>query len=391
MAEKGKTTKSTTKSRNYGEGSIYLRNDGRFVGSLMLPNNKRKDYYGKTKQEVKDKLKKAKAQLEQGTLVTAQQQSVASYLDSWLAIKQASVRASTVVSYRGIIHNHIVPHIGYMKLQKLAGDHIQELYATLLEKGLSPTTVGTVHTLLSSACKDAVKWKRIAVNPCASVTPPRQTHKEMKFLTVEQAQQLLEAAQGHKLEAMIVLAVLTGMRRGELCALHWEDLDFSKGTVRIHRSLSYKNADGNGCVYREELPKTAAGMRTIPLPDVALEALKAHRARQREQRLQAGSAWKNLDLVFCTGIGSYYNQSNHHKVFRKMLETAGLPVIRFHDLRHSAATILLSMGVNPKVIQERLGHANITITLGRYAHVTESMQHEANKTLNQAFKRSLGG
>ncbi len=117
-------------------------------------------------------------------------------------------------------------------------------------------------------------------------------------------------------------------------------------------------------------------MRTMPLSDVALEVLKAHRARQREQRLQAGSAWKNLDLVFCKGNGSYYNQSNHHKVFRRMLETAGLPVIRFHDLRHSAATILLSMGVNPKVIQERLGHANITITLGRYAHVTESMQHE---------------
>jgi integrase len=203
--------------------------------------------------------------------------------------------------------------------------------------------------------------------------------------------QQVDAAQGHKLEAMIVLAVLTGMRRGELFALHWEDINFSKGTVHIHRSLSYKNADGNGCFYREELPKTAAGMRTLPLPDVALEALKAHRVRQREQRLQAGEAWKNLDLVFCTGIGSYYNQSNHHTVFHKILETAGLPAIRFHDLRHSAATILLSMGVNPKVIQERLGHANITITLGRYAHVTESMQHEANQTLNQAFKRVLGG
>ncbi|GAC1504657.1 MAG: hypothetical protein NVS2B12_17590 [Ktedonobacteraceae bacterium] len=213
----------------------------------------------------------------------------------------------------------------------------------------------------------------------------------MKFLTVEQAQRLLDAAQGHTLEAMIVLAVLTGMRRGELLALHWEDINFSKGTIHIHRSLSYKNPDGNGCVYREELPKTAAGMRTIPLPDVALEALKAHQARQREQRLQAGAVWKHPDLVFCTGIGSYYNQSNHHKVFHKILETAGLPVIRFHDLRHSAATILLSMGVNPKVIQERLGHANITITLGRYSHVTESMQSEVNTALNQTFKRTNGG
>ncbi len=190
---------------------------------------------------------------------------------------------------------------------------------------------------------------------------------------------------------MIVLAVLTGARRGELFALHWEDLNFRKGTIHIHRSLSYKNADGLGCAYREELPKTAAGIRTIPLPDIALEVLKAHKARQLKQRLQCGDAWKNLDLVFCTGIGSYYNQSNHHTVFRKLLQVAGLPLIRFHDLRHSAATILLSMGVNLKVIQERLGHANVTITLGRYSHVTESMQNEANGLLNQAFQRTADG
>jgi integrase len=388
MTERTETKKSAQKRRDRGDGSIYTRADGRFVGSLRLPNGKRKDFYGKTKQEVKEKLKKAQAQMEQGTLVTAKQQSVASYLEYWLTIKQSNVRASTVVSYRGIIHNHIVPHIGYIKLQKLTGDHIQALYSTLLEKGLSPTTVGMVHTVLVSSCKDAVKWKRIGVSPCESVTSPRQVQKDMKFLTVEQAQHLLDAAHGHTLEAMIVLAVLTGMRRGELFALHWEDINFRKGTIHVHRSLSYKNADGLGCVYREELPKTAAGSRTIPLPDIALEVLKVHKARQNKQRLQCGDAWKNLDVVFCTGVGSYYNQSNHHKVFRKILEAAGLPVIRFHDLRHSAATILLSMGVNPKVIQERLGHASVTITLGRYAHVTASMQNEANTMLNQAFQRT---
>jgi len=391
MTERTDTKKSVRKRRDNGDGSIYTRADERFVGSLRLPNGKRKDFYGKTKQEVKEKLKKAQAQLEQGTLVTAKHQSVASYLEYWFTIKRPNVRASTVVSYRGIINNHIVPHIGSIKLQKLTCDHIQALYSTLLEKGLNPTAVGMVHTVLVSACKDAVKWKRIAVSPCESVTAPRQVRKDMKFLTVEQARHLLDAARGHPLEAMLVLAVLTGARRGELFALHWEDINFRKGTVHIHRSLSYKNADGLGCTYREELPKTAAGIRTIPLPDIALEVLKVHKARQLKQRLQCGDAWKNLDLVFCTGVGSYYNQSNHHTAFRKILKAAGLPFIRFHDLRHSAATILLSMGVNPKVIQERLGHANITITLGRYAHVTESMQHEANKTLNQAFKRSLGG
>ncbi|HLZ59970.1 MAG TPA: site-specific integrase [Ktedonosporobacter sp.] len=138
--------------------------------------------------------------------------------------------------------------------------------------------------------------------------------------------------------------------------------------------------------YTEELPKTTAGIRRIPLPDRALEILKAHRARQAEQRLQAGANWKQLDLVFCSRTGFYFNQSNLHNVFRKVLEAAVLPLIRFHDLRHSAATILLSLGVNIKVIQARLGHANITITLGLYAHITEAMLQEANTTLNQAFK-----
>jgi integrase len=391
MTERTGTKKSAQKRRDRGDGSIYVRADGRFVGSLRMPNGTRKDFYGKTKQEVKEKLKKAQTQLEQGTLVTAKQQSVASYLAYWLTIKRPNVRASTAVSYRGIINNHIVPHIGYIKLQKLTGDHIQALYSTLLEKGLSPTTVGMIHTVLVSSFKDAVKWKRIGVSPCESVTSPRHVRKDMKFLTVEQARHLLDAVKGHPLEAMIVLAVLTGARRGELFALHWDDINFRKGTIRIHRSLSYKNADGLGCIYREELPKTAAGIRTIPLPDIALEVLKAHKAKQLKQRLQCGEAWKNLNLVFCTGAGSYYNQSNHHTTFRKILEGAGLPFIRFHDLRHSAATILLSMGVNPKVIQERLGHANITITLGRYAHVTTSMQNEANGLLNQAFQRTAEG
>lgn len=391
MTERTDTKTSAHKRRDNGDGSIYRRADGRFVGSLRLPNNKRKDFYGKTKQEVREKLKKAQAQMEQGTLVTAKHQSVANHLEYWLTIKRPNVRASTVVSYRGIINNHIVPHIGSIKLQQLTGDHIQALYSTLLEKGLSSTTVGMVHTVLVSACKDAVRWKRIAVSPCESVTSPRQVRKDMKFLTVEQAQHLLDAVRGHPLEAMIVLAVLTGARRGELFALCWGDVNFRKGTVHIHRSLSYKNADERGCVYREELPKTAAGIRTIPLPDIALEVLKAHKARQLKQRLLCGDAWKNLDLVFCTGVGSYYNQSNHHTTFRKILEAAGLPFIRFHDLRHSAATILLSMGVNPKVIQERLGHANVTITLGRYAHLTTSMQNEANSLLNQAFPRTAEG
>ena len=219
-----------------------------------------------------------------------------------------------------------------MLVDPLVDDHIRKHCTRRSEKGLSPTAVGMVHTLLASSCKDAVKWKKIAVNPCASVTSPRQKQKEMKFLTVEQAQQLLDAARGHRLEAMIVLAVLTGMG-AEVSYLR------SIGRILTSRKAPFISIGRFPtkmlmamAVYTERVTKDSSWMRTIPLPDVALEVLKAHRAKQREQRLQAGDTWKNLGVVFCTGIGSYYNQSNHHKVFHKILEAAGLPMIRFHDL-----------------------------------------------------------
>jgi integrase len=188
---------------------------------------------------------------------------------------------------------------------------------------------------------------------------------------------------------LLTLAIVTGMRQGELLALRWNDIDVPKATVRVIRSLSYRNPDGTGYEHKEEEPKTKSSKRTIPLPDFALEALQKHRVQQLEMRLKAPE-WEDKGLVFPNDKGGYLWVDPLRKQLKKLLREAGLPAIRFHDLRHSAATILLAMGVNAKVIQERLGHSHISITLGVYGHVTESMQREAITKLDDQFKRSSG-
>ncbi len=374
-----KEQKPKKSRREYGSGSVYRRkSDNRWVASIRLPNGQRLSRYGETKQEAKRNLKDAQKELEHGMLVTVRDQTVEAFLNYWLEIRTK-------------IRKHVLPYIGRTKLQKLTGDMLQSLYSKLLNKKLSPNTVNVVHTILKSAFKDAILWEKLAINPCDKVKPPKRVRKEAEFLDLEQALRLIEVAKGRRLECMITLAVVTGMRRGELFALHWRDVDFEKKVLYVRWSLSYVNADGTGCKYVEEQPKTEAGKRMIPLPDIAIEALKQHKARQAEVRLLIGPRWNNLDLVFCNSVGSYWSDSDHHKAYKSLLKKAGLPAsLRFHDLRHSAATILLAMGVNMKLIQQRMGHSDVKITLGLYAHVTDSMQEQLVEMLNEHFKRVSG-
>ncbi len=323
--------------------------------------------------------------LEQRSLVTAAQQSLKTYMEHWLQAKRLELKDGTYTYYRIYIETYIVPALGYMKLQRLTDAHIQSFYADLLED-LSANTVRLIHGILRSALDAAVKSKKIVANPCRLATPPRAVKNELTYLTLEQAQRLLEAARDHRLACLLTVAIASGMRQGELLALRWSDIDFAKAKVHVARSLSYHNPDGTGHTYKEEEPKTRSSRRTIPLPDFAMEALQKHRIQQVEMRLKAAE-WKDKGLVFPNSKGGYLWVRTLIIQFRKLLEKAGLPAIRFHDLRHSVATILLAMGVSPKVIQERLGHSNISITLGVYGHVTESMQQEATTKLNEQFKR----
>jgi integrase len=364
------------KKRGNGEGSIYQRKDGRWTASITVDGGKRKYIYGKTRQEVQEKLKKALRDQQQGRLIASPQQTLEQYLPQWLEAHRASIRIRTYERYEQYVRIHLIPSLGKIKLQKLTALHIQNLY-TELGRRLSSSTLNALHAMLHKALEDALKWELVARNVSDAVTVPRRAHYETKPLSIEQAKSLLETARGDSLEALWVLALTTGMRRGEVLALKWQDLNFEQSMLQVRRIFTRER----GNRYIEAEPKTEKSRRSIMLTSITVDALKQHRVRQLETRLQAGEAWQDADLVFCTQFGTPLNHNWVLRQFKKLLAKAGLPDMRFHDLRHSVATILLGMGVHPKIVQELLGHNRIQETVDRYSQVLPTIHKEAVKKL----------
>lgn len=244
--------------------------------------------------------------------------------------------------------------------------------------GLSPTTVGLYHGILHRALDQAVRWRLVQRNPCDDVDPPRPAKPEMQTWTAEQTRTFLAGTADHDLGALFRLALTTGMRQGELIGLRWDDLGLDKGVLAVRRTLN-RDRDG-GLAFNE--PKSAAGKRAIALPASCAATLKGHHVDQKVRRLRHGDAWCETGLVFDRGNG----QPHHNAVraaFKREAARLALPAIRFHDQRHTAATLALAEGIHPKVVQERLGHSDVTMTLNRYSHVTMSMQREAADRLER--------
>lgn len=369
--------------RGNGEGSIYRRkSDGLWVGSLSLPDGTRKVFYGKKQSEVIAKLDEAANTLRHGMLPTGTNVTVQEYLESWLEnIHKPTVRLSTYLNYSKLLKNYLVPGLGKVKLQKLTPQQVQAFYSKKINEGLSPKTVNNVHGVLHKALDNAVKWDILPRNVCDAVTPPRIPRKEKNVLTKQQAHTLIEQLKEHHLEALLVLAVITGMREGEILALRWQDIDFEDGSLQVQRAVSYLKGYG----YVESEPKTAKSRRMIKLPVFVVNVLKQHQTQQEEQRKEVGKAWIEKGLVFTNAQGYYYSSSTLRKVFRRFLVSIDLPHMRFHDLRHSAATILLAMKVHPKVVQEILGHSQITVTMDLYSHALPSMQDDVTKQWDGEF------
>ncbi|HVB62482.1 MAG: tyrosine-type recombinase/integrase [Ktedonobacteraceae bacterium] len=378
--------------RGNREGSIYQRkSDGLWVGSITLENGKRKVFYGKKQQEVIEKVKIALYEQQQGVFPTASsKQTVAQFLHGWLENTQMqSVRPRTYERYEETVRLHIVPVLGRIHLQKLTAQQVQALYARKLKEGLSPTTVNTFHNVLHKALETAKKWRLLTENVCDFVDPPRVEQYEVQPLTLEQIRRLLAAARGKPIEPIVTLALATGMRLGELMGLKWQDIDMKEGTLHIQRILSRvptKLQHDGRKGYVEAAPKTKKSRRPLIIASFALKVLEQHRERQQEAKKKADDRWIENDFIFCTSIGTCLNPYyNIRKPLKLLLKEAELPTIRFHDLRHSAATLLLGMGIHPKIVQEILGHSNISITMNIYSHVLPSMQREAMDTLNSAF------
>ena len=280
-----------------------------------------------------------------------------------------------------------MPALGHHQLQKLSAQHLQSFYTKKLNEGLAATTVASFHNMLHKALDTAVKWSLASRNVCDLVSPPRAKRFEFQPLAVEQVHRLLAAAHGHRMEALFSLALATGMRRGELLGLKWQDINFSTGTLQIRRILTRVPTTMPGKGYVEAEPKTQKSRHSVIVAHFALEALRQHRIRQLEAKLKAGASWQEHDYVFCTSIGTHLNPDRDILCQLKvLLQKAGLPDVRFHDLRHSAATLLLSEGVHPKVVQELLGHSQISMTIDVYSHALPSMQQDAISRLNDTLE-----
>lgn len=371
------------KRRGHGEGSVTLLKDGRWRAYISLGKNKRKYFYGKTQKEVIAKLQKGQREKQQGTLITTPDQPLKVYLTRWLEVYKPTVRLATYNIRRLIVQNHIIPALGDIPLQRLTPQEVRVFYASELERGLKGSSVGTYHVTLHKALDRAAKDGLIARNVCDLVDPPKSERVEMTTLNKDQALQFLSAARGHRLELLFTMAITTGMRQGELLGLRWSDIDMERGTLSVRRTI--KRVGKYGIIETE--PKTAKGKRQISIPPFILDMLRVHQDQQTALRMAAGEKWQDRGMVFCTDTGGYFEGQRVHKPFKQLLAAAGLPDIRFHDLRHSAATLLLAMKEHPKVVQELLGHSSITTTLMTYSHVLPIMHEEAMRKMGDMFKR----
>ena len=364
--------------RGNNEGTIYKRKDGRWEAALTLPGGKH-SLYGKTRQEVSRKLPAALRDKEAGLPVLPERQSVAQFLTQWMEVARPTIRHSTFVRYEVYIRLHAIPIIGRVRLTRLTPQQLQDLYTKKLAEGLSPTSVRHLHSVLHRALKQALRWNLVARNVSEAVDPPRRASSEYQALTLEEVKRYLEAAREDRLEALYVLAVTTGMRRGELLGLHWRAVDLDQGTLQVRYTLQQGGFLGE--------PKTAKSRRQISLTPLAVEALQRHHLCQLKERLKAGALWVDTDLVFTNSLGSHVDPDNlRHRSFNSLLRRAELPPIRFHDLRHAAATLLLGLDTRPKVVQELLGHSAIAVTMDVYSHVLPTMQREAMNDLDDLLR-----
>ncbi len=373
-----------------GDG-ITKRKDGRYMAryTVQTPDEpKRKVIYGRKYKEVEKKLNEARGDAARGIVYDDENLTVGEYLDRWLSdCVRGTVRESTFSRDEYLVRNHIKPALGRLKLANLNAMHLQRLYRDRLDSGLSGSTVQKMHHVLHKALSQAVKWNLIPRNPADGVKAPTASTKEMHPLSAPEARRLFEAASktSDRLEALYMLAVHTGIRRGELLGLKWEDVDLDGSTIRVRRTLT-RVENGRRLAIGE--PKTKKSRRTVRLTHLAMEALRRHGARQAEEKLYASGVYQDQGLVFTGEIGNLINPSNlRQRSFAPLLSRAGLGdrQITFHDLRHTCASLLFSKNVHPKFVQELLGHATIAITLDTYSHVLPGMGDQTATAMQEAL------
>lgn len=373
------------KRRGKGEGSIRLRPDGRWEARHQLPDGSQKSLYAKTRQEAARRLNEALNDLERGIITPKDgRQTLGAYLEGWLITKKPTVEPTYWRRLEEQVRIYINPTLGKVPLTQLTAQHIQRLYAQMLDKWGVPR-VQKVHVALHKALNDALRMDLVARNVADQVDKPKVQHVEMHVYTPEQAQQLLTAAEGNRLEALYVLMLTTACRLGELLGLRWEALDLERRELQVSSVL--KEVKGHRSLGR---PKTPHSRRTIPLTQLAVDLLRKHHKAQLAERLKNGPDWNPQQLVFCTSNGTGYLVSNwRRQQYKPLITRAGLPYLHPHGLRHTAATLLLLDGVPAIVVSRMLGHSNVAFTLQTYGHVLAEMREMARDAMERRFGSSL--
>lgn len=376
------------KRRSRGDGSVYRRSDGRWIGTVNVGwrdgRRLRKSVQGATRKEVQDAVRAVIRNVEDGVPPPTRSPRLGEFLTRWLGAVRPRLRPSTYVSYEGIVRLHLTPELGHITIDKLSVENIASLVVSKQrDPELSATTVRYILLILRNALNKAVRWGLIARNVATLVDPPRVAHKEVRVLSPEETMKLLDAAKGEAIEGLIVLAVSTGLRLGEALGLQWKDIDLDRRQMRITKSL--QRIPGEGQVLSET--KTRRGRRSLVLPVTTVEALREQRTYQHGLRRAAGSSWSKGDFVFTSTSGKPLDQRNVLRMFRRVLRTAKLPRMRFHDLRHSCASLLLAQHTDPRVIMDTLGHSNISVTMNMYAHVMPALKRDAADAIDRSLTR----
>jgi len=364
--------------RGNNEGSIFKRKDGRWCAQVSL-NGRRITKYGKTQKECRDWVNQTLDKIDHGLTFDGAQVSLQQYMESWLSGKVLARRPSTVRNYRRYMNLYILPALGRMRLQAILPVHIRQLYLRMQMEGRGARTIQLVHVTLHCAFAQAVKEGLIGHNPLEAVERPKVETKRYSIFTEEQARAFIAAAKGHPYEALFFLALTTGMRKGEILGLMWSDVDWEKSTLRVDRQLQPVSYEGGALVPT----KTKSGRRHIMVGKVAIALLKEHHQRQEMQKAVAGNRWQEHGMIFTTSIGTYIDQTKVSRAFKRILREAGLPDIRFHDLRHTSISILLDNGTPVNTVQSRAGHSKASVTTDIYGHAMARSQEAAARMIEE--------
>lgn len=347
-----------------------------------------------TKRDAEQELHRLVHSFAQGSYVDPHKVTVGEFLDQWLAAyAKGNVSGKTFERYQQIVRNDLTPALGSILLAKLQPMQIQSYYTKALASGrkdgrggLAPKTVIQYHRILREALQHAVKWRLLAINPCTLVEPPKVQPKEIRVLDSAEAASLLRMVQGKRLYYPILVGLSTGMRRGEVYALRWKNVDLHKGLLRVVESLEQTKS---GLIFKT--PKSAKGRRSIALSPVVVQELRRHKREQTTHRLALGPVYQNNDLVFPRADGTPWPPNQVSTLFKHLVRGTALEWANLHTLRHTHATDLLREGIHPKVVSEQLGHSTVALTLDVYSHVMPSMQDDAARALDATLRAAIKG